>query len=103
MQDFLAFRRMITPILIQIVYWLVTVVVVLIGLAGLFGGNGVEKLVGLLIVIVGPLLVRIYAEVIILGFKINETLTEIKNNTAPSGATQPNSPDDGPSNVGIGP
>ena len=59
MGDFFAFRRMITPVLIQIIYWVVTVVVVIVGFAGLVGGEGGgERLIGLGTLILGPLFVR---------------------------------------------
>ncbi len=81
--DFLTFRRMITPILVQIVYWIATLAVVVAGLAGLIvGDDAAGRLVGLLTLIIGPLVVRIYAEIFLVIFRMNETLTEIKNNSA---------------------
>ena len=81
--DFLTFRRMITPILVQIVYWIATLAVVVAGLAGLIvGDDAAGRLVGLLTLIIGPLVVRIYAEILLVIFRMNETLTEIKNNSA---------------------
>ena len=80
--DFLAFRRMITPILIQIVYWIATVGVIIAGLIGLIvGDDAAGRLFGLATLIVGPLMVRIYAEIFLVIFRMNETLTDIKNNT----------------------
>ena len=78
MGDFLTFRRMITPILIQLVYWIATVVVVVAGIAMLLT-DGTERLLGLAVLILGPLFVRVYAEVLLVVFRINETLTDIKN------------------------
>ncbi|MBN1550688.1 DUF4282 domain-containing protein [bacterium] len=78
MGDFLTFRRMITPIIIQIIFWL--------GILGCLIGflmsltQGFEGfLAGLLILILGPILIRIYCEVLIVIFRVNETLTDIKN------------------------
>jgi hypothetical protein len=34
---------------------------------------------GLLVLLAGPLVVRIYCEILIIFFRINETLTEIKH------------------------
>ena len=48
------------------------------GLAGIFAG---EPLGGLLTLFLGPLIVRVYCEVLILFFRINTTLTDIRNNT----------------------
>jgi hypothetical protein len=84
MNDFLAFRRMITPVIIQIIFWIgaigffiggiVTIVTSNDGEAGQIAG-------GIILIILGPLVVRIGCEMLILFFRMNETLTEIKNNT----------------------
>jgi len=78
---------MITPIIIQIIFWVGVVlciiggiVFIVIGAASRYGG-GVQVLMGLLYLLLGPFVVRIYCEILILFFRINETLTEIKNNT----------------------
>ena len=90
--DFLVFRKMITPIIIQIIFWmavafslifgLVSILMVLVAsphvdglitLGGLFGS--------VLWMIVGPVIARVYCEILILFFRMNDTLTEIKNNT----------------------
>ncbi len=76
MEDFLAFRKMLTPVIIQVVFWLGVVACVLAGLASLFSG---APLAGLLMMVFGPVAVRIYAELLILLFKMNDTLTDIKN------------------------
>ena len=78
--DFLTFRRMITPIFIQAIYWVVTALVILGGLGLLFAGDGAEmKLLGLALIIIGPIGVRIYAEILLVVFRINDTLTDIYN------------------------
>lgn len=76
MEDFLAFRKMLTPIIIQIVFWIGIVVCVLGGLASIISGNGLP---GLFMLFLGPIVVRIYCELLILLFKMNDTLTDIKN------------------------
>ena len=74
MGDFLAFRRMVTPVLIQVIFW--------IGILGvvIYGFQTVGGLESILIIVVGALLVRVWCELLILAFRINETLTDIKNN-----------------------
>ena len=80
MGDFLTFRRMVTPILIQVVYWIVTVVVIVGGLVVLVAApGGTERALGLAVLVLGPLVVRVYAEVLLVVFRINETLTDIRN------------------------
>jgi hypothetical protein len=88
MDDFLKFRKMITPAIIQVLFWVgvaVTVIGSLITMAASFGryGGGVGTFLGgLLMLVLGPVVVRIYCELLILFFRMNETLTEIKNNLA---------------------
>jgi hypothetical protein len=82
--DFIKFRKMITPMIIQILFWAGAVFSVLGGLItmatsfGRYGGGGAQFLGGLLIVVLGPVVVRIYCELLILLFRMNETLNEIK-------------------------
>jgi hypothetical protein len=76
MLDFLLFRRMLTPILIQILFWL-GVLFSIIGGVYNFSHHAFSH--GLEILILGPILARIFCEILIVFFRINETLTEIKN------------------------
>lgn len=84
MKDFLAFRTMLTPIIIQAVFWIGAGICVIVGLifilsgVGQYGG-GPRVLKGLLLMVLGPIGVRIYCEILIIFFRINETLTEIKH------------------------
>ncbi|HVM79519.1 MAG TPA: DUF4282 domain-containing protein [Stellaceae bacterium] len=82
MGDYLKFDRMITPIIIQIIFWVLVVICVIAGLIQMFGGeSGVQRLGGLLIFIIGPILVRIYCEIMIVMFQINDKLHDIRENT----------------------
>lgn len=83
MRDFLSFRKMITPIIIQIIFWagvgfclLAGLVMIVMGATTRFGG-GVQVLSGLLLFFLGPVVVRIYSELLIIFFRMNETLTQI--------------------------
>ena len=85
--DFLSFRRMITPLIIQILFWIGVIVSIIAGLIMIvsgatsdYGGGG-QVLIGLLAIVLGPFVVRIWCELLILFFRMNETLTEIRNNT----------------------
>jgi hypothetical protein len=84
MKDFLAFRTMLTPVIIQAVFWVGAVICVIAGMiyiltgVGQYGG-GPNVLKGMLLLFLGPLAVRIYCEILIIFFRINETLTEIKH------------------------
>jgi hypothetical protein len=83
MKDFFAFRTMITPIIIQIIFWVGVAACVVMGIGYMVIGSryygGAAPLYGLMILIFGPLAVRIYCEILIIFFRINETLTEIKH------------------------
>jgi len=79
--DYLSFKRMITPKLVNIFFWIGTIISVVIGL-GLFiislvNINSQGIIIGFLIMLLGPLAIRIYCELIIVFFMINETLTDI--------------------------
>jgi len=83
MKDFWAFRTMLTPVIIQILFWLGVLTCLTVGF--IFIGFGIHfeyaKNIykGLFFIILGPLFVRVYCEVLIIFFRINETLTEIKH------------------------
>ncbi|MFO7889486.1 MAG: DUF4282 domain-containing protein [bacterium] len=94
MKKFFSFERMITPIIIKILFWIGLAASAISGIAvfisilvmgfsdgsflaislGLFLG----LLAGLIVFAFGALMTRIYAELLILAFRINETLTDIK-------------------------
>ncbi len=69
MGEYLTFKKMITPMVIQILFWIGVVLVVISGLMAMVSG---EFLVGLLTILLGPVLVRVYAEIIMVMFKIND-------------------------------
>ena len=81
-QEFLTFRKMITPVIIQILFWIFVALVVIGGLltivAGASIGNGIVLLTGLGYIVIGPIFVRIYCEVLIIFFRMNESLGDIK-------------------------
>ena len=84
MKDFLAFRTMLTPIIIQVVFWVGAAICVIAGLiyilsgVGQYGG-GPNVVKGVILLFLGPIAVRIYCEILIIFFRINETLTEIQH------------------------
>ena len=80
-KDYLSFKRMITPKLVNVFFWVGTIISVVIGL-GLFivslasiHSQGI--LIGFLTMLLGPLVIRIYCELMVVFFRINETLTDI--------------------------
>ena len=81
--DFLTFRKMITPTIIQIIFWIGIVLCVVGGIVyivlGAVRDTASGVLYGLVTLIIGPLVVRIYCELLILMFRMNDSLTEINN------------------------
>lgn len=71
------FKKMLTPVIIQILFGLGSILSVLVGLGLLIFGLEEEKLLGFILILLGPIVVRIYCELLIVVFTINDTLTEI--------------------------
>jgi len=90
-KDFLTFRRMVTPILIQIIFWIGVGVVLISGVVAFFTGlvGGISnghpgEIIGALLgapimTVVGLLLVRLYTELLIVIFRINDALHDIRD------------------------
>jgi len=88
-RDLFQWDRFITPTIIKAFYWLVIVLVILFGIAGIFSGLAamaispfggfIELLSSIAGVIVGIIFSRIAAELILIVFRINEHLGAIRN------------------------
>ncbi len=78
MNDFLKFKKMITPVIIQILFWIGVVGSVILGLILIIVG-GANARWGLMWILLGPIVTRVYCELLIVIFSINDTLTEVKN------------------------
>ncbi len=78
-KDFIAFKFMITPVFIQVIFWLGVLSVFAAGIFSMTRG-GVGALMGILIWIFGALYVRVICEIMIIFFRIYETLKDIRNN-----------------------
>lgn len=92
-EDFLTFRRMVTPYLIQVLFWIGVALSLLAGCAILFRSitgigaagraDGAGAILGALclsplVVVLGILISRVYAELLIVTFRISETLADIR-------------------------
>ncbi len=83
--DFLMFRRMVAPYLIVIMFWLMLIGVVVSSLGMIVvgfsaGTSGIPiALGGVASLVIGPLGVRLWCEVLIVIFRIHETLGDIHN------------------------
>lgn len=84
MGGYLSFDKMITPIFIKIAFWVGMIGSIIGGTGLIMSGLLAENLgfiqvpVGLFVLIVGPLIVRIYCELLIILFKMHQSINEIK-------------------------
>lgn len=85
--SFINFDKMLTPLIIKIVFWIGAGISVIMGLL-MFIDGGISVLMGLITIVVGPLVVRIYCELLIIMFKMHETLVDVKKVLE----NQPNNP-----------
>jgi hypothetical protein len=79
-KEFLSFRRMVTPVLVQIIFWLAVLACIALGIANILNSLVLQ---GILTILIGPLIVRIICEYIIVLFRINNTLMDIKDQGKP--------------------
>jgi hypothetical protein len=80
-RDFVTFQRMITPAIIQVLFWIGVVGSIVGGITTIATGGGAGVAGGIVMLILGPIWVRVLCEVLIVVFRINENLTDIKHNT----------------------
>jgi hypothetical protein len=73
-KDLLYFDKMVMPKVITIIYWLALAGVVIGGLVTMFQ----SFLTGLAVLIGGAIGVRLYCEIFMVMFKMNEALQEIR-------------------------
>lgn len=89
MRDLLYFDSMVTPKIVTFIYWLMLVVAALAGLVLLSKGFGMMKYSGFagfgmivaapILALLMALMARIYCEILIVVFKINEALQEMRH------------------------
>lgn len=87
MKDFLKFKKMITPIIIPILFWIGAIICVIAGIVFIamgstdnFGADGGEMvLMGFCYLFLGPIAIRVYCEFLIILFSVNDKLTDIKD------------------------
>lgn len=76
MGEYLAFRRMITPAFIQIIFWLAVVGIIIAGVVAASNGQAAS---GIALIVLGPIGVRIYAELLIVIFRINDNVAALRS------------------------
>ena len=98
MRDFYDFRRMIAPDLIKSVYWLATLMSIGFGVFALSRASDSDFLrsiaplnpngLALLLLVVVPIALRIWAEFAVVVFEIHRTLEGVRRNTSRSNETR---------------
>jgi hypothetical protein len=82
MKDVLFFENMLTPKIITFVYWLLLFAAVIGGIGSMFGGMAGftfgKFIMGILYTVGGAVGARIWCELLIVLFKMNEALQEIR-------------------------
>ena len=89
LRDLFQWERFITPSIIKIFYWLMVVLCLLAGVAGILGGLAmmfsspigglISVITSLIAMLIGVIFARIIAEYILIMFRINEHLGAIRN------------------------
>lgn len=88
MKDFLSFKKMITPVFVQIFFWVGVLAIIVVGVLIIangtssghsrYGYGGVPSWVGFVYLILGPIFWRVACESMILLFQIFESLHKIE-------------------------
>ncbi|HBO38432.1 MAG TPA: hypothetical protein DD638_07190 [Pasteurellaceae bacterium] len=76
-KELFLFNKLVTPKIIVVIYWVSLVAVVLSGLGMMFGSYPGAIIQGLLIIVLGSLFARIWCELSLIFFKINENLEKL--------------------------
>lgn len=78
MKSLFFFDEMITPKIITLIYWLLLLSAVIAGLGRMFTDFGITSLVtGVLVMIAAAVGARVWCELLIVLFKINENLQKL--------------------------
>ena len=78
MKDFLTFRTMMDPILIQILFWLIMTMIIIVAILDIM--HHAPWSVLFQVIILAPIVTRVICELLILFFRINDNLVDIKKN-----------------------
>lgn len=77
MRDVLFFDSMLTPKIITLVYWLLLIVVLFSGIGMMIAGGFGSFIMGLFTLLAGAVGARIWCELLIVLFKINENMKKV--------------------------
>lgn len=77
MNDFFSFRRMLTPWILRVGFIVGILTFLGVGIYDMIALH--EIILGLMVIILGPILLRLVLELFMVYFTLNETLTDIRN------------------------
>ncbi len=99
LQECCSFKKMITPVIIQVLFWIGVVITTVSGLIGIIGGlashsggGGGMVLTGLIVLLVGPIVIRVQCELIIVIFRILDVLVDIRDRQCGAGSSTTTTP-----------
>ena len=75
-REFLTFRRMIGPFILQILFWAAALFLIAFGLRELDSG---DRLVGWAVMVLGVLALRVLFELLLLAFRMYDRLGQIRD------------------------
>ncbi|GAB4221936.1 MAG: DUF4282 domain-containing protein [Francisella sp.] len=86
LKKFISFDNMITPNLIVVIFWIMFVGILFKGLAVMLsafshGNSFLLFFYGIFQIFIGVLIVKVFCEILVVLFKINDSLKEIVQNT----------------------
>lgn len=74
MNEYMSFDKMITPVIIKVIFWVAVVLCVFGGLLSMMSENVVG---GIALMIFGPLAARVYAELLLVLFQVHSRMNDI--------------------------
>lgn len=89
MRDFLSFKKMLMPVAIQLIFWLGSLTCIVAGIALIFLRHKIPN--GLAVIFLAPIVLRLACEIIIVFFRINQTLKNIEDQIDQAIYAQPGS------------
>jgi hypothetical protein len=84
MDDFLNFRKLVTPSIIKVLFWISSILCVVAGIIliassfGAYGSGAPTFLIGLCIALLGPIFSRIICETLFVIFQTHEKIPTLK-------------------------
>jgi hypothetical protein len=82
MEEIFTFKKLITPPVVKALFWILSIAFIVVGFVHVIGvastGGILYALAGLLFLVLGLITLRIYCEVILIFFFIQEAITELR-------------------------